>query len=70
MKMIMETENSWAMFLGNFWVFLLIFSYTDNMLPSKLTKIYSFIVDPFLINNSAFKAKNSIWFHKFYMKDW
>ena len=42
MKLNMETENFLAIFFGKF---LGIFA--DNMLPSKLIKISSFIVDPF-----------------------
>ena len=47
MKLIMETEflsNVFGKLLAIFADFL---SFTDNMLPSKLIKIYSFIVDPF-----------------------
>ena len=47
MKVIVETQNSSACF-GSF---------TDDMLLSKLIKIYSIIVDSFLINSFAFLAK-------------
>ena len=46
-----------SMFLENFWAFVLILKvFSDNMLPNKLFKICSIIVDFFLINSYNFLA--------------
>ena len=53
MKLILETENVFGKFPG---IFVDFSGFTDNMLPSKLIKFYSFLVEPFLINRFAFEA--------------
>ena len=56
-----ETDHGNKEFLSGFGKFLGIFadfwSFTDNMLSSKLIKIYSIFLDSFLLNSFALLTK-------------